>query len=95
MIAVEDHIAPFAGPYKVGLVLTLHRDPAPIDGVAQPQKLKLKIKKLQQPWAPSCGMVGGVFGKDISATTRTALRKLYYWQFASPYRKDQVIELDT
>jgi hypothetical protein len=80
MASTEGHSTPPA-PYEVGQVLTLRRDSEQrMDGSPN---LKLRVKRLHQPWTLSCGMVieildGSAEGTpSAEPTAQTAFLKLY------------------
>ncbi|KAK4220770.1 casein kinase I RAG8, partial [Podospora fimiseda] len=72
-------------PYQVGNVLTLRQ-------TEQSELLRVKIKKLQQPWTLSCCMVVDVLSDSPDKAEETAFLKLYDWRFAAQQRSDQGLD---
>ena len=84
-------------PYKAEELLTLRR--VDDDDDDSSQVMTVKIRKLQQPWTLSCGMVVDMLGSspgsinDGAAAQQTVFfLKLYDWRFATQLRDDGGIE---
>lgn len=80
-------------PYEVGSVLTLR---SAIENLKQSddetQLLRVRIKKLQQPWTLSCCMLVDVLSDCSDRVKETAFLKLFDWRFAAQQRSDQGVD---
>jgi hypothetical protein len=104
MTQQEELSALLAAPYEVGGVLTRRRVvDCSTEERSQNELFRVKIKKLQQPWTLSCGMVVDILsdtftGEDQHKTTpttnatQTAFLKLHDWRFAPQLRDDHGID---
>ncbi|KAK3326416.1 hypothetical protein B0H66DRAFT_550893 [Apodospora peruviana] len=78
-----------AAPYQEGTLPTFRRV---LDGSTQKRELlRVKIKKLQEPWTLSCCMVVDILSDSFNEVGQTAFLKLFGWRFAAQQRSDQGI----
>lgn len=90
-MAGPEELSAARATYKIGQVLTLHRDPEwDADG---PLNLRLRVVRLHQPWTLSCGMVVEILSDQpadsLSSSDKLGFLKLFDWRFAHQLRDDQ------
>ncbi|KAK0662475.1 casein kinase I RAG8 [Cercophora samala] len=77
-------------PYEVGSVLTVWHAAGSLQrSDDKSQVVRVKIKKLQQPWTLSCCMVVDILSDSLDIVRKTAFLKLFDWRFAAQQRSDQ------
>lgn len=96
-MADQGKLLPAQASYKIGEVLTLHRDPKwDADGHLN---LRLRVVQLHQPWTLSCGMVVEILSNQPTdlppLSDKLGFLKLFDWRFARQLRDDQGVGLWT